>query len=104
MWMRLTEVGTRVPAHHQLRGHGVVAKVPFRRLYPVTPYGHRVLTAGIARPRLAHSVTLPTLLRSGRRQATVRGCFRARRPLDRVAGCGVSDGSTTGVARLESSG
>src|SRR4051794_21313620 len=32
----------------KLRGHGLVAKVPSRRLYRVTPYGQRVLTAAIA--------------------------------------------------------
>jgi hypothetical protein len=32
----------------KLRGHGLIAKVPNARLYRVTPYGHRVLTAAIA--------------------------------------------------------
>lgn len=32
----------------KLRGHGLVAKVPRARLYRVTPYGQRVLTAAIA--------------------------------------------------------
>lgn len=31
----------------KLRGHGLVAKVPRRRLYRVTPYGHRYMTAAI---------------------------------------------------------
>jgi hypothetical protein len=31
----------------KLRGHGLVAKVPHQRLYRVTPYGQRVLTAAI---------------------------------------------------------
>lgn len=32
----------------KLRGHGLVAKVPRRRLYRVTPYGQRFMTAAIA--------------------------------------------------------
>jgi len=32
----------------KLRGHGLVAKVPRRRLYRVTPYGHRFMSAAIA--------------------------------------------------------
>ena len=32
----------------KLRGHGLVAKVPRRRLYRVTPYGQRVMSAAIA--------------------------------------------------------
>lgn len=32
----------------KMRGHGLVAKVPRARLYRVTPYGHRVLSAAIA--------------------------------------------------------
>jgi hypothetical protein len=32
----------------KLRGHGLVAKVPRHRLYRVTPYGHRVMSAAIA--------------------------------------------------------
>ena len=32
----------------KLRGHGLIAKVPRSRLYRVTPYGHRVMTAAIA--------------------------------------------------------
>jgi hypothetical protein len=32
----------------KLRGHGLVAKVPRARLYGVTRYGHRVMTAAIA--------------------------------------------------------
>ena len=32
----------------KLRGHGLVAKVPRARLYRVTPYGQRVMTAAIA--------------------------------------------------------
>lgn len=32
----------------KLRGHGLVAKVPHRRLYRVTPYGHRVMSAALA--------------------------------------------------------
>jgi hypothetical protein len=32
----------------KLRGHGLVAKVPRARLYRVTRYGHRVMTAAIA--------------------------------------------------------
>jgi len=32
----------------KLRGHGLIAKVPHHRLYRVTPYGHRVMTAAIA--------------------------------------------------------
>ena len=32
----------------KLRGHGLVAKVPRSRLYRVTHYGNRVLTAAIA--------------------------------------------------------
>jgi hypothetical protein len=31
----------------QLRGLGLIAKVPRHRLYRVTPYGRRVLTAAI---------------------------------------------------------
>ena len=32
----------------KLRGHALVAKVPRARLYRVTRYGHRVMTAAIA--------------------------------------------------------
>ncbi len=32
----------------KLRGHGLIAKVPHHRLYRVTPYGQRVMTAAIA--------------------------------------------------------
>ena len=32
----------------KLRGHGLVAKVPRARLYRVTPYGQRVMTAALA--------------------------------------------------------
>jgi hypothetical protein len=32
----------------KLRGHGLVAKIPRRRRYRVTAYGHRVMTAAIA--------------------------------------------------------
>jgi hypothetical protein len=32
----------------KLRGHGLVAKVPHRRLYRVTPYGLRFMTAALA--------------------------------------------------------
>ena len=32
----------------KLRGHGLVAKVPRRRLYRVTPYGQRFMSAAIA--------------------------------------------------------
>jgi hypothetical protein len=32
----------------KLRGHGLLAKVPRARLYRVTPYGQRVLSAAIA--------------------------------------------------------
>jgi hypothetical protein len=32
----------------KLRGHGLVAKVPRARLYRITPYGQRVMTAAIA--------------------------------------------------------
>jgi hypothetical protein len=32
----------------KLRGHGLIAKVPRARLYRVTPYGQRVMTAAIA--------------------------------------------------------
>jgi hypothetical protein len=32
----------------KLRGHGLIAKVPRARLYRVTPYGYRVLSAAIA--------------------------------------------------------
>ena len=32
----------------KLRGHGLVAKVPRVRLYRVTPYGRRVMTAALA--------------------------------------------------------
>ena len=32
----------------KLRGHGLVAKVPHLRLYRVTPYGHKVMTAALA--------------------------------------------------------
>jgi hypothetical protein len=32
----------------KLRGHGLVAKVPRARLYRVTPYGQRVMTAVLA--------------------------------------------------------
>lgn len=32
----------------KLRGHGLVAKVPRRRLYRVTSYGQRVMSAAIA--------------------------------------------------------
>lgn len=32
----------------KLRGHGLVAKVPRRRLYRVTPYGQRVMAAALA--------------------------------------------------------
>lgn len=32
----------------KLRGHGLVAKVPRRRLYRVTPYGHRFMATAIA--------------------------------------------------------
>jgi hypothetical protein len=32
----------------KLRGHGLVAKVPNRRLYRVTPYGNRVMSAALA--------------------------------------------------------
>jgi hypothetical protein len=32
----------------KLRGHGLIAKVPRARLYPVTPYGYRVLNAAIS--------------------------------------------------------
>jgi hypothetical protein len=35
----------------KLRGHGLIAKVPRHRLYRVTPYGQRVMTAAIAHPR-----------------------------------------------------
>ena len=49
---------TRAEAHRRcertsrlivkLRGHGLVAKVPRTRLYRVTPYGQRVMTAALA--------------------------------------------------------
>ena len=49
---------TRAEAHRRcertsrliakLRGHGLVAKVPRSRLYRVTPYGQRVMTAALA--------------------------------------------------------
>jgi hypothetical protein len=32
----------------KLRGHGLIAKVPRARLYRVTPYGQRVMTAAVA--------------------------------------------------------
>jgi hypothetical protein len=32
----------------KLRGHGLVAKVPHLRLYRVTPYGQKVVTAALA--------------------------------------------------------
>jgi hypothetical protein len=32
----------------KLRGHGLVAKIPRRRRYRVTAYGHRVMSAAIA--------------------------------------------------------
>jgi hypothetical protein len=32
----------------KLRGHSLIAKVPRERLYRVTPYGHRLLTAALA--------------------------------------------------------
>jgi hypothetical protein len=32
----------------KLRGHGLIAKVPHRRLYRTTGYGHRVMTAALA--------------------------------------------------------
>ena len=35
-------------AEAKLRGHGLVAKVPHRRLYRVTTYGQRVMTAAVA--------------------------------------------------------
>jgi hypothetical protein len=39
-----------------LRGHSLIAKVPRHRLYRVTPYGHRVMTAAIA----VHDRAFPT--------------------------------------------
>jgi hypothetical protein len=32
----------------KLRGHGLVAKIPKRRIYRVTPYGHQVMSAALA--------------------------------------------------------
>jgi hypothetical protein len=32
----------------KLRGHGLIAKVPRARLYRITPYGQRVMTAAVA--------------------------------------------------------
>jgi hypothetical protein len=32
----------------KLRGHALIAKVPRARLYRVTPYGQRVMTAALA--------------------------------------------------------
>jgi hypothetical protein len=32
----------------KLRGHGLVAKVPQRRVYRVTPYGQRFMSAALA--------------------------------------------------------
>ena len=43
----------------KLRGHGLVAKVPRARLYRVTPYGLRVLTAAIRAPRSGLSGQIP---------------------------------------------
>jgi hypothetical protein len=40
----------------KLRGHGLVAKVPRARLYRVTPYGQRVMTAALA----VHNDQYPT--------------------------------------------
>jgi hypothetical protein len=40
----------------KLRGHGLIAKVPRRRLYRVTPYGHRYMATAIA----THDHTFPT--------------------------------------------
>jgi hypothetical protein len=37
----------------KLRGHGMVAKVPRARLYRVTRYGQRVMTAA-----LPHTITI----------------------------------------------
>jgi hypothetical protein len=31
----------------KLRGHGLVAKIPKRRIYRVTPYGHQVMSAAL---------------------------------------------------------
>ncbi len=39
----------------KLRGHGLVAKVPHLRLYRVTPYGQKVMTAALA----VHDDTFP---------------------------------------------
>lgn len=39
----------------KLRGHGLVAKVPRRRLYRVTPYGQRFMAAALA----VHDRTFP---------------------------------------------
>ena len=40
----------------KLRGHGLVAKIPRRRRYRVTAYGHRVMSAAIA----VHDHQFPT--------------------------------------------
>ena len=32
----------------KLRGHGLVAKIPQRRIYRVTPYGLKVMSAALA--------------------------------------------------------
>jgi hypothetical protein len=38
----------RVSRLAKLRGHGLIAKVPRARLYRVTAYGQRVMTAAVA--------------------------------------------------------